>query len=728
MGRVLSIFLLVVGFAVAFIPGLQAVAAGILKAGFGLTVSAAAAGAIVGGVFIGAGALLAPGAGPRPVQPFDPRGINPDVATPRKIVLGRGLIPLDLRYYEPSGENDEFIDYIFALAGHRIHALESLHIEDKLAWTPGGGAVGEFVGYLQVWFIPEGGAAAFHNIGAGWSNDERLTGCASLRVRVKRSDNSKNSQSPLPGGFSGRISLIGQGMPVYDPRRDSTVPGGSGSHRADNPATWQYTADGVDIGGNPVLQVLAVLLGWRINGLVSVGAGMPVNRLALAQFAEQAAIADELTGFERRYRHGRAFTDADDPISVVGEILNSCNGELIDVGRQLAPRLAVNDLVPAVTLTDDDLLGPIGWNPVLPVAQQFTVVRGRYARPDALFEFADLPEVVIPRPASVPRPLAVELPGVESIIQGQRVLKQVAMRQLFMGTVSLRVGLRGLLIRQHEPFLLSSVARGWPGKLFRLRTRRILFEADQNGAMQLIVEIEAREEDASIYAFNPATAASPIPLPAPTRFNQRFAASWLMAGIAPEADETRVTLPALPTGEWTSGRVYAEGDLAIFNAATYAARQAHTAETANRPPTSDFWALVAGAADSTVSRNFTYLLTALGQNVLSEFSCRAGSGGNVELSATCPFTVGEFSPSSNQMQVTIQRFTGSVWVDVGTAVTSASVAPGASGSVTISRTFASTPGTLTQFRLRGARIGPAYDPDTAPHEIQGTGSFTGAGT
>ncbi|MCU0892112.1 MAG: phage tail protein [Sandarakinorhabdus sp.] len=477
------------------------------------------------------------------IAPFDPRNLNPDVATPRKLVFGNTPMVMDLRYYEPSGENDEFVDYITALAAHRIAGLDELHIDDKLAWTAAGGAQGEFAGYLTIEVINEAGPSAFHTVNSGtrWGSTTRMTGCATMKVRVKRSNNSKNDTSPLSGGLTGRIAAIGRGMPVYDPRRDSTVPGGSGAHRADNPATWQYADGAAQIGRNPALQALAVLLGWRINGIVSVGVGLAPARLPMAKWAAAANICDELVsdGFistEPRYRHDRAFQDSDDPLAIIEEIFKSCNGELIDEGGTLSPRLAINDLVPVLTLTDSDLVGGMEWTPVPPVQQQYTLVRGRYMQREALYELADLPEVVINRPSAVPRPLTVELPGVTSFTQGQRVLRQVARRQLFQGTLQIRVGVRGLLLRQNDVFALSSNVRGWPAKLFRVRRRGLAIEANQDGAYQMIVNIEAREEDASIYTVGSLTA--PLVLPNPERFNQRFAASWLMAGIAPEADVT----------------------------------------------------------------------------------------------------------------------------------------------------------------------------------------------
>ncbi|MGK3946306.1 hypothetical protein ABK046_49130, partial [Streptomyces caeruleatus] len=49
------------------------------------------------------------------------------------------------------------------------------------------------------------------------------------------------------------------GAPLYDPRKDSTV-GGSGSHRINDIATWEYTNG---VGTNPALQILALKIGFK---------------------------------------------------------------------------------------------------------------------------------------------------------------------------------------------------------------------------------------------------------------------------------------------------------------------------------------------------------------------------------------------------------------------------------------------------------------------------------
>ena len=217
------------------------IAASVGGAVVGAVGGAAAATAIgtAGLALIGAGTLAGMSAISKALRPnvrgqlaaFDPRQINPDPSAPRKLVFGRTAFPLDMRYVEPSGTNDEYIDYIFALAAHKSTSIDSIYIENDLAWTVGGGAQGKYAGYLTIEVILEAGASAFHTVNAGstWGASQRMTGCTTMKVRVKRSDNSKSSQSPFGSGISGRWTVIGKGLPVYDPALDSTVTGGSGS-------------------------------------------------------------------------------------------------------------------------------------------------------------------------------------------------------------------------------------------------------------------------------------------------------------------------------------------------------------------------------------------------------------------------------------------------------------------------------------------------------------------
>jgi hypothetical protein len=609
---------------------------------------------------------------------FDPKSINADPAAPRKFVFGRTAFPIDLRYFEPSGTDQEFIDYIFVLAAHKSDAIESIYIEEDLAWTAAGGAQGKYVGYLTVEVITEAGPSAFHTVNAGtvWGSNTRLTGCTTIKVRVKRSDNSKTSQSPFASGVNGRWAIIGTGMPVYDPALDSTVAGGSGSQRANDNTTWAYTAT-VARGNNPALQLLAYLLGWRIGGVVSVGCGMPADTIDLASFATAAALCDESValaggGTQRRFEAGRAFSDGDDPLGVITVLLQSMNGELVDDGGRLALRIAVNDLTAAVTLTDDDFVGGYVWRPEPAISQQYTLVRGRYSQPDApsLFGLVDYPEVAIPRTSLAPRPLTIELSAVQDQRRAERIAKQAAQRSLFQGEFAVTLGIRGWLLRRNMVVAIDSNVRGWTNKLFRVRSLGFNDDGTINATF--------RPEDASIYAWDADESAVVTPV-GRTVFDMRKAASWLMAAIEPGADVTPDQFPELPQGQWTSGTDYTRGQVVQFNLSTYTALQDHTAATINAPGNAAFWALVAVSGDSAASILATTLTasTSYGTGVSGVVQVRAGTGGVVTISAPAFSARYNASAGSNIAFGKWQReTTPGTWVDVMTEVSSGTILAG----------------------------------------------------
>ena len=541
MGKPLRIVALIAAAALMFVPGVgNALGAFIIgssaAAGGAALLGTIAVGAITAGLGIyGLGALRGAGAS---LSAFDPKSINADPAAPRKLMLGQTAFPVDLKYAEPSGTDQEFVDYIFALAAHKSTSVDTIYIENDLAWTSAGGAQGKYVGYLTVEVILEAGPGAYHTVNAGttWGSTTRMTGSTTMKVRIKRSANSKNSQSPFSSGIAGRWAVIGTGMPVYDPARDSTVPGGSGSQRANDQTTWLYTTSGVTRGNNPALQMLSYLLGWRIGGQISVGVGLPADTLDLASFAVAAALCDEpialsIGGTQRRFEAGRAFSDADDPLAVIGELLKGMNGELVDDGGRLALRVSVNDLVSPVALTDDDFVSGYTWQPTGPIDQQFTVVRGRYSEPTptSLYSMVDYPEVAVARTSLAPRPYTLELSVVQDQRRAERIAKQTAQRNLYQGTFTVTLGIRGWQLTRNQVVAVTSNARGWTGKLFRVRA--MTFNPDAT------IEVTLREEDASIYAWDRNESAVVTPV-SPVVFDSRNASSWLMAGIEAQANLT----------------------------------------------------------------------------------------------------------------------------------------------------------------------------------------------
>lgn len=441
--------------------------------------------------------------------------INPS-ATRKTVFGGDVAMATDIRYVEPSGTDQEYVDHIIAVAAHKVTSIGQLWIDDLLAWTSDGGPQGKFVGYLTVDTVLEGGASNYIAIngGAKWGASRRLTGCAYIHVRIKRTGNSKKADSPFVSGLSSRLTVVGNGMPVYDPRFDSTVPGGSGPQRADNQNTWSFNTSGLEQGRNPALQMLAQQLGWRINGKVSVGCGTPPSRINLASYITAANLCDEPVTIadgstQKRYVGAGVFGEDTDPASTLTAIAVACNGALRDGGGKLGFTIRHNDLgAPAVDLTDDDVIGPGTWEPVPDLAEGFNVIRGRYCDPSAnsLFQLVDYPEVRLDSPDGVDRILTLDLPLIDNAARAQRLAKQVLERRQYQGKFTANFNARAWNAKVGDVVRVTLSAAGWVNKLFRVEAQGI----SMGGSCPMIL----REEADAIYAWDaddraPVTAAPP---------------------------------------------------------------------------------------------------------------------------------------------------------------------------------------------------------------------------
>src|SRR5690606_35721343 len=182
-----------------------------------------------------------------------------------------------------------------------------------------------------------------------------------LVLKFKLTGNSKKAESPFSQRVPTRLTVRGKGMPLPDLRED-------GVDAADQ-ATWDWV-DG-DSGNNPALQLLAYLLGWRINDEVSIGCGLPPARLDLDSFVTAANMCDEPVtlaagGTQPRYRSAGIIGDDEAPGEVMDRLCAAMNAVLRDDGGRLSLVVLHDDLddPDAISLGPDDILGNESWRPV----------------------------------------------------------------------------------------------------------------------------------------------------------------------------------------------------------------------------------------------------------------------------------------------------------------------------------------------------------------------------
>ncbi|MBT5286061.1 MAG: hypothetical protein HOL29_08865, partial [Euryarchaeota archaeon] len=109
---------------------------------------------------------------------------------------------------------------------------------------------------------------------SGWTDNHKLSGVAYIAIRLKWD---QDVFSGIPD-----ITAVVKGKKIYDPRLDSTVSGGSGSHRADDSSTWAWS-------DNPALCIRDYLTNRRH------GKGLPESAIDTAGFMSAADDCDNFT-------------------------------------------------------------------------------------------------------------------------------------------------------------------------------------------------------------------------------------------------------------------------------------------------------------------------------------------------------------------------------------------------------------------------------------------------
>jgi hypothetical protein len=503
LAKALKFAALAVGAVALIATGVGAVALG------GLAGSLTVAGVSTGTLFLASGGLTLAASllqkGPKvTASQTDRLTASIDPRTFRKTVLGQTAMPVDVRYEEWSGKDQEICDWIVAFASHGIDGLEEIWFDTEMAWSATTGVVAKYNGYFSIPnLVLEGTPQNAFTFGQWNRNSARLTGCAYARFRFKVTGNSKKAESPFSSGIPSRITVIGRGAKLYDPRRDSTVPGGSGPMRADDQSTWRFkTDDGVVIGENLPLQILRVILGWRIRNPASgvmklaTGAGVPMRRISLPSFQVAANLADELVnraagGNEPRYHGAGVISEGDDQKTVLDMLCSACCGRFRDTGGKLALAISHNDLAAAAVddgLNDDDVVGAFTWDPDPSFETTPNVVRGRYvdASSASLYQLIDYPEVRLPSPDGQDRFLSLDLGVVESPSHAQRVAKQVLQRRQYARQFAAPFDIRAWKYTVGDVLPFTFAPLGFKRGLFRVKEQ----ELGQGGTCNMVLTFE----------------------------------------------------------------------------------------------------------------------------------------------------------------------------------------------------------------------------------------------
>ncbi|MGW9230559.1 hypothetical protein ACWGPT_06745 [Pseudorhizobium sp. NPDC055634] len=201
-----------------------------------------------------------------------------------------------------------------------------------------------------------------------WTSNHRGDGLASVRMWAY-TPKDKYYMEVFPNQMP-EHSAIGDGMLLYDPRKDSTV-GGSGSHRTWDHNSWEFSSN------------IALM---RLDHLAQpFGGKLGYDRLYMPDWMNAANVCDQAVtnrtgGVEPRYHGGMWFRANTDPVDV-GKTLDE-SGELVVYERNDG-RIGVHAgefVTPDVRLTQAHIFA-IEVDKNKRLSSTVLAVRGRYQNP-----------------------------------------------------------------------------------------------------------------------------------------------------------------------------------------------------------------------------------------------------------------------------------------------------------------------------------------------------------
>jgi len=303
---------------------------------------------------------------------------------PRTAIFGRaataGSLVDAFNYGGTYGTDWELL--IIDLADHRCDALEGFYVNDTYVPFTGDGDVAGYNGQLKVYFRSGTEAQALPSIvttsnpAAGWTANDNGAGICYVVVAYKA--DAADAKNPVWSGGRPRFQWVVRGARCYDPRKDSTVAGGAGTHRWNNPATWEWSENPIVCRYNWVRGLYACDRVDQPDQLL-IGRGLSAIEAPPEHVAWRANLCDEVVDGAPRYRIGGLVSAADQFLAVEEAFAAACAGTIIqpegaveiDPGEARAPvaHFTDADLVVGTKVRWQDFLssGDADWiNTVVP--------------------------------------------------------------------------------------------------------------------------------------------------------------------------------------------------------------------------------------------------------------------------------------------------------------------------------------------------------------------------
>jgi hypothetical protein len=504
MGKVLKSLIPVIGGAIATVVTgglLGPVLAGVLSATFSAiatTLISAGVGLLVS---FGLSSALHLNKNRRaPVSAVDQQQLIRSSTQPRQVIYGTQRVGGTIVYAASSGDYQEYLHLVIAIAAHRCEAITDVWFDDSHIAGYDINSDGTLSSgyYMNIARIKrhlgdqtEADADLIAESPDGWSSAHKLLGITYLYVRLKYS-------SAAYQGIPNITCLVKGKNDIFDPRS-----GGTG-----------YTENWALI----VLDYLRAEFGLQCSD-DEIDSG---TFIAAANLSDEGVAISSFGATQARYALSGTFTLDQAPIQVMDAMIQGGAGALVYVQGQY--RLYGGAYAsPTASLGLSDFAGEIQVTTQPPRAQMFNSVRGTCINPGYNWIMSDYPSVqngtyVSADGAQLWR--QIDHPWINDMTRAQRLSKQMLDRSRHGITVKAPLRYASLTICAWDVVALTVPDLGWSAKPFRLTSWE--FNPSEGS---IVVSMQEEQPSAYTWYYDVASAlpdsptttlVSPLSLPAPS--------------------------------------------------------------------------------------------------------------------------------------------------------------------------------------------------------------------
>ncbi len=428
---------------------------------------------------------------------------------PMQMIYGEVLTPGFIANYATSGTNNRYLHFVVVVAAHQCEDITDVYLDSRYipdADIDGSGDVSaaEFQGegasrlnikrYLGTKAQTADSELSGSSIG-NWSSSHRGAGIAWMHIRLDGSD------SVWAAGSPANFRALVKGRRLYDPSKDSTN-GGSGSHRADNATTWEWSQ-------NAALAIRDYISGgsrWYDNATPEprLGFGEDSDHIDDSYTIAARSICNEsvlVPPVASPSRHQSRYTcdvqlSCGDTYRENLEILKSaCVGNVTYVNGKYRIYAGAYD-TPEVELEEDDILGPVTVSTHPNGEDLYNLVRGTFFDETRDWQLASFPNITnssYETDDGGQFPRDIELHATRTSYRAQRIaILHLAQSRNKITVRFDRLSPKAMAIAQHETFMVTISEYGWSQKVFRC----LEWEFMPDG----FIAITAREESSAAYA------------------------------------------------------------------------------------------------------------------------------------------------------------------------------------------------------------------------------------